>query len=234
MSASRLEAVGLLRPPLESRMGHQIRLVVVELDLLVFVRVAALVLVLKAVVFPRGVLHHQAEVDPRVDQSIVPADEGGTVAAVNKAILVRWAPIDDLNLLDVDENASCHGRASLAVVLAGAEDGEHAGALAESDPFSMSFVRSYNIRVAGVLEEVVDGLRSKAYRAPATHARAEAVAVQVGFLLVARRIGPQAVGGNALRRSGLVRVRRGDTRDNRHHQDALHPGRTSRRTKRSR
>mmetsp|Transcript_22545 Transcript_22545/g.89531 ORF Transcript_22545/g.89531 Transcript_22545/m.89531 type:complete len:507 (+) Transcript_22545:195-1715(+) len=126
------------------------------------------------------------------------------VATVDEAVLVVRRAVDDLELLDVDEDAARARLAALVVVLARREDGEDGGHLGERHAVGVGLVGAHDERTARLLEEVVDRLLAEAHGAAAAQRLAEPGRVEPGLLVLHRGVRPHAFGGHLVQRRGAL------------------------------
>mmetsp|Transcript_15051 Transcript_15051/g.31959 ORF Transcript_15051/g.31959 Transcript_15051/m.31959 type:complete len:318 (-) Transcript_15051:992-1945(-) len=147
------------------------------------------------------------------------------VAAVYILVAVGRAAVDDLHLFEVYEDAPRHGVVALVVILGCREYSEHPCALGDSNSLGMSFMSSHDVRESLLLQEVCHSLVTE------TNGSATTKTVSVScpsidrriFLMLRRRIRPNAIRRHLLIIIILVFVRRVDPRNLIHVQNVLYP-----------
>ena len=137
-------------------------------------------------------------------------------------VLVLGAAVDDLDLVEVHEDAARHGHAALAVVLGRAEHGEDSCTLGQRHPLRVGLVGPNDVAALVPEQEAVNGGVAEAHRASASGRVSEAGLIQRSLHLVGGGVGPEAVRADLLGPRGFVVCGGHHGCHTWHRQDGLH------------
>mmetsp|Transcript_8636 Transcript_8636/g.24246 ORF Transcript_8636/g.24246 Transcript_8636/m.24246 type:complete len:275 (-) Transcript_8636:68-892(-) len=168
---------------------------------------------------------YQTQFHPLLDFPFTQSGNADRITTVNVLIAICGAAVDNLHLLKVDQNATCHGLTALIVILGRGKYGEDPGTLGNGHTFGMSLVSTHNVRKTLLLQKVGHGTMTEA-DGTTTAERVTEASGRIHpstFLLIRGWVGPDAIGRHLLMVLILMLERGVDAGHVGDRQDVLNP-----------